>query len=72
MSMYASILDLPEPDGSTFFDVAYHCTGDGVRIILDGRTCYPTPSEAREIAAALNDAARLADEAAVEWQGARA
>jgi hypothetical protein len=67
MSWYASMDDVPEPDGSLFFDIAYDCRGLGLRIILDGRTCYPTPAEGRLIAAALIAAADLADESIGTW-----
>lgn len=66
MSFYCSMDDMPEPDGSLFLDVAYHCLGRGTRIILDGKACYPTPAEARGIAAALLSAADIAETIADE------
>lgn len=61
MSFYCSMDDMPEPDGSLFLDVAFHCLGQGTRLILDGKACYPTSDEARAIAAALLAAADAAD-----------
>jgi hypothetical protein len=71
MSTYSSMVDLPEPDGSLFFDIAYDCFGRDVRIILDGKACYPTSDEARLIAASLLAAAELADESASEMRTTR-
>lgn len=62
MSTYCSMNDLPTPDGALFFDVAYDCFGNDLRIILDGKSCYPTVGEARQIAAVLLAAADLSEE----------
>lgn len=66
MSTYSS-MDAPRPDGALFFDVAWDFFGDGTRIILDGKACYPTSDEARLIAAELVKAADYADRAVSGW-----
>lgn len=69
MSTYASMPELPLPDGATYLDVAYDCFGRGTRLTLQGGICYPTSAEARRIAVALLQAAEAADECAEagEW-----
>lgn len=59
MSFYNSLNwdDAVMPDGAIYFDVAWHGLGLDVRVTLDGKTCYPTPDEARAIAAMLIEAA---------------
>lgn len=66
MSTYSSV-NVPTPDGALFFDVAHDCFGNGMRIILDGKACYPTSDEARAIAAALVAAADETDRARDGW-----
>ena len=69
MSTYCSMGNVPLPDGAVFFDIAYDCFGRDVRIILDGRSCYPTAAEAREIATAFQAAAARADECTLSSEG---
>ena len=68
MSTYCS-LPIPTPDGALFIDVAYDCFGNNLRIILDGKACYPTAVEARMIAAALTEAADLSEECVTSPEG---
>lgn len=60
MSVYASDFELDLFDGPYQIDVACDVVrGEDVRVLLDGRSAYLEPGEAREFAAAL---LRKADE----------
>lgn len=61
MSTYCSDQEL-DIDAPGFFDVAYDCFGRDVRIIVDGRSEYLSPDDARAVAAALTRCADLAEE----------
>lgn len=53
MSFYSSDYELDMMDSPHGIDVAYHCLGDDVRLILRFGTAYLNPDEAREVAQAL-------------------
>lgn len=55
-------------NGPYRLDVADSCMGEDVRILLDGRSAYLSPDEARLVAAALFRAAEATEEWGAAWE----